>query len=534
TLEIQKNMLDQRMLDLLMTYNPEKAISLLHRVTPYTHDLIHLGNKGFNLVTLYEDNKPVPPAFIITTEVFRCREVIYGLSKARDEFMHRIRTALDEIEEQTGKVFGSSERPLLLSIRSGAAVSMPGMMATIHNVGLNEEIIEEYVRAHGEKYLTWDNYRRFLQSWAMTSGMQREDFQDLMNRAKARHGVNLKREFTPEQMRELALEYQQRVRRQGLGIPEDPWLQLVNAVTMVLDSWQTVKAADYRRIMDVSDAWGTAVIVQAMVFGNRSDSAGSGVLFTSHPYRKVQRVALWGDYAYGDQGEDIVSGLVTSLPVSVEQAELDGRSVDETLERRFPLIYERLLAISRDLVYEKRWDPQEIEFTFEGPEPERLFLLQTRDMITIKKKEHFNVFAETAELERSFLGKGIGVSGSALAGRAVFTEENILELRVTDPQMPLILIRQDTVPEDIKVIDMAEGLLTSRGGQTSHASVVAVRLEKTCVVGCKQLKVYEAGEYCEIGTQVIRFGDPVSIDGRKGLLLAGMHPIQEEMHILPL
>ncbi|MCX5869131.1 MAG: PEP-utilizing enzyme [Deltaproteobacteria bacterium] len=534
TLEIQKNMLDQRMLDLLMTYNPEKAISLLHRVTPYTHDLIHLGNKGFNLVTLHEDNMPVPPAFIITTEVFRCREVIYGFAKARDEFMQRIRTALDEIERETGKVFGSSERPLLLSIRSGAAVSMPGMMATIHNVGLNEEIIEEYVRAHGEGYLAWDNYRRFLQSWAMTSGMQREDFQELMNRAKAKHGVNLKREFTPEQMRGLALEYRQLVRRQGLGIPEDPWLQLVNAVAMILDSWQTVKAADYRRIMDVSDAWGTAVIVQAMVFGNRSDTAGSGVLFTSHPYRKVQRVALWGDYAYGDQGEDIVSGLVTSLPVSVEQAELDGRSVDETLERRFPKIYDRLLAISRDLVYEKRWDPQEIEFTFEGPEPEQLYLLQTRDMITIKKKEHLNVFEETPELESSFLGKGIGVSGSALSGRAVFSEENILELRVTDPQTPLILIRQDTVPEDIKVIDMAEGLLTSRGGQTSHASVVAVRLEKTCVVGCKHLKVYEAGEYCEIGSQVIRFGDPVSIDGRKGLLLSGMHPIQEEMHILPL
>jgi len=155
-------------------------------------------------------------------------------------------------------------------------------------------------------------------------------------------------------------------------------------------------------------------------------------------------------------------------------------------------------------------------------------------MITIKKKEHFNVFAETAELERSFLGKGIGVSGSALSGRAVFTEENILELRATDPKTPLILIRQDTVPEDIKVIAMAEGLLTARGGQTSHASVVAVRLEKTCVVGCKHLKVYEAGEYCEIGSQVIRFGDPVSIDGRKGLLLAGMHLIQEEMHILPL
>jgi pyruvate,orthophosphate dikinase len=534
TLENQKDILDQRRLDLLMTYNPEKAISLVHRATPETHDLIHLGNKGYNLVTLHDDHIPVPPAFIITTEVFRCREVIYGLAKARDEFMRRIRAALDEVEQQTGQIFGSSDRPLLLSVRSGAAVSMPGMMATIHNVGLNEEIIEEYVRAHGQGYLAWDNYRRFLQSWAMTSGMQREDFQELMNRAKARYGVNLKREFTPEQMRELALEYQRRVRRQGLGIPDDPWLQLVNAVAMVLDSWQTVKAVDYRRIMDVSDAWGTAVIVQTMVFGNRDINAGSGVLFTSHPYRKVQRVALWGDYAYGDQGEDIVSGLVVSLPISEEQAELDGRSLEESLEQRFPLIYERLLAISRDLVYDKGWDPQEIEFTFEGPNPEQLYLLQTRDMITIKKKEHFNVFAETPELEAAFLGKGIGVSGSALSGRAVFTEEHILQLRASDPKTPLILIRQDTVPEDIKVIDMAEGLLTSRGGQTSHASVVAVRLEKTCVVGCKHLKVYEAAGYCEIGSQVIRFGDPVSIDGRKGLLLAGLHPIHEEMHILPL
>lgn len=534
TLENQKDILDQRRLDLLMTYNPEKAISLLHRPTPDTYDLIHLGNKGYNLVTLHQDHLPVPPALIITTEVFRCREVIYGLAKARDEFMRRLRAALDEVERQTGQVFGSSERPLLVSVRSGAAVSMPGMMATIHNVGLNEEIIEEYVRAHDQGFLAWDNYRRFLQSWAMTSGMQREDFQELMNRAKARAGVSLKREFTTEQMRELALEYQRRVRRQGLGIPDDPWLQLVNAVAMVLDSWKTAKAVDYRRIMDVSDAWGTAVIVQAMVYGNRGVQAGSGVLFTSHPYRKVQRVALWGDYAYGDQGEDIVSGLVTSYPVSVEQAELDGRSVEESLERRFPEIYERLLSISRELVYEKRWDPQEIEFTFEGPEPDQLYLLQTRDMITIKKKEHFNVFAETPELESSFLGKGIGVSGSALSGRAVFTEEHIVELRASDPKMPLILIRQDTVPEDIRVIAKADGLLTSRGGQTSHASVVAVRLEKTCVVGCKHLKVYEAAGYCEIGSQVIRFGDPVSIDGRKGLLLAGTHPIHEEMHILPL
>ncbi len=534
TLENQKDILDKQGLDLLMTYNPEKTISSLHRINPYTNDLIHLGNKGYNLITLAAEKKPVPPAFIITTEVFRCREAVFGFSKARDEFMQRIRASLSEIEKITGKIYGSPDRPLLLSVRSGGAISMPGMMATIHNVGMNEELIEEYVRDHGNAYLSWDNYRRFLQSWAMISGMQREDFQGLMDEAKAKYHVDLKREFSHEQMRELALSYQKLIRKRGYGIPDDPWLQLVNAIEMVLDSWDTFKASDYRKIMDVSDSWGTAVIVQAMVFGNRSDEAGAGVLFTAHPYRKVSRVALWGDYAYGDQGEDIVSGLVTSFAVSVEQAELDGRDVNETLERRFPAIYERLLSISRDLVYEKNWNPQEMEFTFEGPTPDELYLLQTRDMITIKKKEHLNVFVETDSLSLDILGKGVGVSGSALAGRAVFSESNIRELRKSDPGTPLILFRQDTVPEDIKVIDMADGLITSRGGQTSHASVVAVRLEKTCVVGCKHLKVYETGQYCEIGDKRIHFGDRVSIDGRNGLLLLGVHQIQEETHILPI
>jgi pyruvate, orthophosphate dikinase len=534
TLESQKDILDERRLDLLMTYNPERAISQLHKRNPYTHDLIHLGNKGFNLVVLNDDNKPVPPAFIITTEIFRCREVIYGFDKARDEFMQRVRISLTELEKKTGRVFAAPKSPLLLSVRSGAAVSMPGMMATVHNVGTNEELIEEAAREYGDSYLAWDNYRRFLQSWAMTSGVPREEFQTLMNAAKKRHNVSMKGHFAPLQMKELALEYQKVIRNQGLGIPDDPWLQLVTAIEMVFDSWETDKASDYRNIMDVSDSWGTAVIVQAMVYGNKSQSSGSGVLFTAHPYRKVQRVALWGDYAYGDQGEDIVSGLVTSYPISVEQAELDGRAVDKTLEVRYPDIYQELLSISRDLVYEKRWNPQEIEFTFEGPDASQLYLLQTRDMITIKKQERFQVFSDAVAMKEAYLGKGIGVSGSALSGRAVFTEENIQELRRTDPDTPLILIRSDTVPEDIKVIDMAEGLLTSRGGQTSHASVVAVRLEKNCIVGCKHLKVYETGQYCELGEAVIKFGDPVSIDGRSGQVLSGMHETREEMHILPI
>ncbi|SMC87431.1 pyruvate phosphate dikinase [Desulfocicer vacuolatum DSM 3385] len=534
TLERQRDVLDERLLDLLMSYNPEKTVSMLHDVNVHTHDLIHLSNKGYNLVTLTGLNLPVPPAFIITTEVFRCREVIHGFNKAKVEFIRRVRMALTRLEGLTGKVFGDPENPLLLSVRSGAALSMPGMMATIHNVGLNDELVEAYVKNHGHGYLAWDNYRRFVQAWAMISGVDREKFQELMDDAKKRHNVKFKWKFSPDQMRELALDYQKLARRQGISIPDDPWLQLSHAVEMIFDSWNTLKAVDYREIMDLSDSWGTAVIVQSMVFGNKSSQSGSGVLFTAHPYRKVRRVALWGDYAYGDQGEDIVAGLVTSYPISVEQAQIDGRSVEKSLEKSFPHIYNELLSIARDLVYEKRWNPQEMEFTFEGPRAADLYLLQTRDMITIKKQEQFDVFVHSDALNTEGLGKGIGVSGSALSGRVVFSEGNIKQLRREDPGMPLILIRPDTVPEDIKVIDKAEGLLTSRGGQTSHASVVAVRLEKTCVVGLRDLKVHESRQYCEIMGHRIAFGDRLSIDGRSGLVLLGHHPTQTEKHILPL
>ncbi|WP_446008105.1 PEP/pyruvate-binding domain-containing protein [Candidatus Electrothrix sp.] len=535
TLEAQKDILDEKTIDLLMTYNPEKTISSLYNENLRTHNLIHLGNKGFNLMVLAGDGKPVPPAFIITTEIFRCWRAVQGFKRAREEFMQRVRGAITTLEEQVGRVFGSPQEPLLLSVRSGSAMSMPGMMTTIHNVGLNEELVKELVTNHPEKkYFLWDNYRRFLQSWAMSRGMEREEFQKIMNAHKQQHGVKLKREFSADQMRELALDYQAALRRRGRNAPEDPWLQLIGAVEMVLSSWNTAKAKQYRKLMDVSDDWGTAVTVQSMVYGNMSKQAGSGVLFTAHPYRKVRRVALWGDYASGDQGEDIVSGLVNSYPVSVEQAELDGRPVDCTLERKFPAIYERLLSISRDLVYTKEWNPQEIEFTFESPDAKDLYILQTRDMITVKKKECFHVFIESETLQDSILGKGIGVSGSALSGLAVFTEENILHLRQEQPDVPLILIRQDTVPEDIREISLADGLLTARGGQTSHASVVATRLEKTCVVGCRDLQVFESGEYAQVNGARINFADPIAIDGRNGLFLKGIHGTHEEVHILPL
>ena len=534
TLESQKEVLDEKNLDLLMTYNPENVISFLHRHNPRTNNLIMLGNKGYNLTMLAADGKPVPPGFIITTEIFRCWPVVKDFFKARDEFMAQIRQSLTDTEELTGKTFGSGANPLLVSVRSGAAVSMPGMMSTLHNVGLNEDIAAEFARVTGKEFLAWDNYRRFLQSWAMARGVDREVFQNLMDTAKSRYDVQVKRQFTAAQMKELALDYQKTIRGIGIGIPDDPWLQLIGAIEMVLDSWNTHKTKEYRALMDVSDAWGTAVIIQAMVYGNYDENAGSGVLFTAHPYRKVRRVALWGDYAAGDQGEDIVSGLVTTYPISVEQAEIDGRSKEFSLEKRFPKVYGKLKEIARNLVYDKHWNPQDIEFTFEGPEAEDLYVLQTRDMITIKKKENFETFVESTELTKSLLGKGIGVSGSALSGRAVFTEDNIRRLRQEDPNTPLILVRQDTVPEDIREISQADGLLTARGGQTSHASLVALRLDKTCVVGCKNLKVFETEERCEINKQVIRFGDEIGIDGRKGLFVRGRHPVKKEVHILPI
>ncbi len=533
-LEQQREVLDEKSLDLLMSYNPEKVIHNLHERNPRANNLILLGNKGYNLTLLAADKKPVPPGFIITTEIFRCWRVVRDYFKARDEFMQQVRKSMNVLESKTGRVFGDLDNPLLVSVRSGAAISMPGMMATIHNVGLNQDIVEGFAAATGKEYLAWDNYRRFLQSWAMTKGVERETFQRLMNEAKTRHKVRVKSQFSAAHMKELALSYHQTILELGIGVPDDPWLQLTGALEMVLRSWDAPKTRGYRNLMDVSDSWGTAVIIQVMVFGNLGRESGSGVVFTAHPYRKVRRVALWGDYACGDQGEDIVSGLVTTYPISVEQAEIDGRPVAFSLEKKSPEIYQALLEIARDLVYEKHWNPQEIEFTFEGPRASDLYVLQTRDMITIKKKEIFKVFTDDCENSADFLGKGIGVSGSALSGRAVFSEEHINTLRREDPETPLILIRQDTVPEDIREISQADGLLTARGGQTSHAAVVTLRLEKTCVVGCHALQVFETDEYCRISGHKIKFGDPISIDGRKGLFLKGFHPSEEQVHILPI
>lgn len=532
TLLQQQENLTPVMLNSIMSYDPAKMFCPIHQPNRRTDNLIHLGNKGFNLVNLAACGVSVPAGVIITTEFFRCQKVILDYPPAHKHFLDQLRHHVANIEKQTGMGFGKPSNPLLLSVRSGALISMPGMMQTIHNVGLNEEIVAGLERESNNGFFAWDNYRRFIQSWSMSFNISRGIFNDLMWTAKIQHGVQKKSEFSSAQMADLARQYHHTARRMGVPIPTDPWQQLLAAIQRVVASWAAPKALEYRSIMNISDDWGTAVVLQRMVYGNLHAQTGSGVLFTAHPHRKLDRVLLWGDYTAGNQGEDIVGGLVTTNPISLEQSQSshDRRDPGTSLEICFPEIYKKLRDVARNLMYERGWNPQEIEFTFDGPQAANLFLLQSRDMLTSKRTTAIcHRFCETATLKQSRLARGLGVSGGALCGLAVFNLEQIQRLRSKDPKAVLILVRYDTVPDDIKEISLTEGLLTTRGGQTSHAAIVAARLGKTCVVGCTSLTVRESVGRCDVEGETILEGDKISLDGNSGILFKGWHAVESRL-----
>ncbi|MBF0159157.1 MAG: phosphoenolpyruvate synthase [Magnetococcales bacterium] len=525
TLERQQTRLDPRGLNLLMTYDPAKLFCPIHHPSPYSNNPVHLGNKGFNLVQLAAlgEGGCVPEGVVVTTEFFRCRQIIRHYPPAWEDFLERLRAQIHTIEQGTGTQFGLPDRPLLLSVRSGALISMPGMMQTILNVGMNESIVAGLAQRSGNALFAWDNYRRFIQSWSMCHDVSRTIFSELMRAFKRRCNVHRKREFNAEQMAELARAYRHTAMAHGVQIPDDPWEQLLMGIHLVIHSWNSVKAREYRRIMEVANDWGTAVVLQRMVFGNLGPQSGSGVLFTSRLHRKRDQVLLWGDYTPGNQGEDIVGGLVATLPVSRSQCYEDGRDPDTSLEHCFPAIYQELLRVVCNLIENHRWNPQEIEFTFDRADPSGLFLLQTRDMVSVTTRQTLYRFTNLAEEDGKRLGRGIGVSGGALCGRAVFTMEQITGMRRQHPDTALILIRYDTVPDDIREIAACDGLLTARGGHTSHASLVAAQLQKCCVVGCENLMVQEHLGSCTIDGVSVSYGDLISIDGRTGLVLQGWH-----------
>ena len=523
----QEEKLPHSLLNQLMNYHPGRLFHSFTDPRRQTLDLLHLGAKGFNLLDMAADHLPVPPGTVLTTEYFRCREVIRAYPPAREDFLSRLRTHVARIEKQSGLKFGAVEKTLMVSVRSGALFSMPGMMQTIHNVGINVAVVQAVAHQTGNPYFAWDNYRRFIQSWCATLDMDRTIFSDLMHVHKQKAGVRWKQEFNADQIQSLTMDYLAVARDHGIIIPDDPMEQLLGAVDQVVDSWNSLKAREYRQIMDLSDAWGTAVVIQQMIFGNLNRQAGSGVLFTAHPHRKLDRVLLWGDYTTGNQGEDIVNGLVTTRPISLDQCEYEGRDPETSLEQCFPEVYGKLHDVATHLIYDRRWNPQEIEFTFEGPGRHKLHLLQSRDMVTSKNRAPIHHrFLDSPELRDNRIALGIGVSGGALCGRAVFHLEQIQRLRAQFGDEPLILIRHDTVPDDIKAVAMTQGLLTSRGGQTCHAAIVAAKMAKTCIVGCEDLVVTRESAKSAGSGREIRCGDPISMDGFRGLLYWGWFPME--------
>ncbi len=526
TLFKQSSQLPKDNLLLLLNYDPQRAITSLVSESNRATGIIYLGNKGLNMVRLRNFGLPVPPGVIITTEVFRCREIIDGFGPAEQNFREQIAQHIASLEKVTGKFFNNPAKPLLFSVRSGSSISQPGMMDTFLNVGINEEITAGLAEDTGNSWFAWDSYRRFLQSYGMSFGLNRDDFDQIILNKKIASGIRLKSEFSGEQMRDIALTYKTLIQDAGYAIPENPLEQLHAAIKNVLYSWDSPKAKTYRQIMGISDDWGTAVTIQEMVYGNISQSSGSGVIFTHNPRWAGDTISLWGDFSLENQGEDVVSGLVTTLPISLMQQDIEMRDTDITLESHFPEIYKAMKEWAIMLIYKKGWGPQEMEFTFESPSKSKLYLLQTRDM-AIRERSRVLAFDYDEKQKNQYLGNGIGVSGGAMSGRAVYTIEEMDQFRKEDPDVNLILLRRDTVPDDIREIHAADGILTAKGGVTSHAAVVAHRLGKTCVVGCGNLICDEKARQSHFGNTIIRSGDHISIDGREGSVYQGIMKINE-------
>lgn len=514
-------------LQALMGYDPDVISAPMEPATPKTDNRIFLGAKGYYLKKLTNYGFPIPAGFILTTELHRLRTAIRRHPRILDSVFEIIRRRLEDLEQSTGKKLGDPRRPLLLSVRSGAPLSMPGAMSTFLNIGLNDRITASLARQRRYAWAAWDCYRRLLQSWGMTFGLPRERFDHTMLEFKKQHGIELKARFSADQMHKLALTYRELLKTSGIAFEEDPWQQLIQAIIAVNDSWFSSRAMVYRRHLGIAEKWGTAVIIQQMVLGNLSRSSGSGVFFTREPREEEEKISIYGDFSIRTQGEDVVAGLVYTLPVSEHQNRELPVPRETTLESAFPEIYTALKAKAEELIRRRGYSHQEIEFTFESGRAEDLYILQSRKYAP-RRTDSLPVFTNT-DLDAVRVGSGMGIGGGALNGIAVFTREDLE--RFAEDKQTLILIRPDTVPDTIDMIFRCDGLLTARGGITSHAAVTAVNLGKTCVVNCQDLRFDTPGRGCSIGEVRFEAGDPIGIDGQSGCIYRGNHPIGAEEHL---
>ncbi len=507
----------------MMSYNPELAISPLDRETLEMDNQVFLGAKAYYLKKLTGYGLPIPPGFVLTTEIYRHKETIFEHPSMSHDLDKMIFKQLAAIEKKTGLKFGDIKRPMLLSVRSGTAISMPGAMRTFLNVGMNDDMAKVLGENPDTAWMGWDSYRRFIQSWGMSHGVDRDYFDEVMIRVKARYGVEKKASFTAGQMKELALEYKKTLNDHGEYIVEDPREQLKQAINNIFHSWSSQRTVAYRKHLQIADEWGTAVLVQKMVMGNRSRRSGSGVVFTHNPKLKKPGINLYGDFTLCSQGEDIVAGLVYTQPVSESQRLDDYSDSSISLEKDFPSIYRRLREIAVELIEKYGFNNQEIEFTFESDSSEGLYILQIREQNIVRQDKMAVFSAPYEDLEP--IGRGIGIGGGAMSGTVSFDMDDLMANKKAYPNQNHILVRPDTVPDDIQMIFKCDGLVTSRGGVTSHAAVAAEKLGKVCIVNCKELMVFDDKKYCTVNDHKIRRGDTISIDGKLGCIYAGSIPV---------
>ncbi len=487
-----------------------------------------LGGKGANLAEMTNLGMPVPQGFTVTTEA--CTRYYDDGKEIAPEIVDEVFANLTKLEELSGKKFGSVENPLLVSVRSGARASMPGMMDTILNLGLNDEVVEGFAALTNNPRFAYDSYRRFVQMFSdVVMEVPKSYFEKIIDEMKETKGVKLDTELDANDMKELVVRFKACYREaKGEEFPTEPKVQLLEAIKAVFRSWDNPRAIYYRRMNDIPSSWGTAVNVQMMVFGNMGETSGTGVAFTRNP--ATGEKGLMGEFLMNAQGEDVVAGVRTPMPIS-QMAEV------------LPDVYEQFLKICNTLENHYK-DMQDMEFTIEKG---KLYMLQTRNgkrtaaaairiacdlidegMIT-EEQALLQIDAKTLDMllhptfdvaalkkadKENVVGKGIAASPGAAAGTIVFTPEDAVEKGKNGEKV--ILVRLETSPEDIEGMKYAQGILTVRGGQTSHAAVVARGMGTCCVSGCGDIKMHEEEKYFELAGKIFREGDELSLDGSTG------------------
>ena len=490
-----------------------------------------LGGKGANLAEMTKLGLPIPQGFTVTTEA--CTDYYKNNRSISDDIRAQIFDALADLEKKQGKKFGDTENPLLVSVRSGARASMPGMMDTILNLGLNDIAVEGFAAKTGNPRFAYDSYRRFIQMFSdVVMEVPKSLFERVLDEIKDAKGVKFDMELTSEDLKEVIAKFKAIYKdKMGEDFPQDPKVQLMEAVKAVFRSWDNERAIVYRRMNDIPGDWGTAVNVQAMVFGNMGETSGTGVAFTRNP--STGEKGIYGEYLINAQGEDVVAGIRTPQPITKLQEDMPGA-------------YQQFMDIAMKLEDHYR-DMQDMEFTIEDG---KLFFLQTRNgkrtaqaalqiacdlvdegkitpeeaVMRIEAKSLDQLLHPTFDAEALKAGKVIGqalpASPGAAAGKVYFTAEEAKAAHEEKGER-VVLVRLETSPEDIEGMHAAEGILTVRGGMTSHAAVVARGMGTACVSGCGEIAINEMDKVFELGGEVIREGDYISLDGSTGKIYLG-------------